>query len=156
MQNFLTVRSKKFKKRAITGFTLPKLTFGTVGLKFDKNYTFEKLHLFVLKKKLKFFLKKKRGLKKVWFFLSQNYPVFAKGKNARMGKGKGEYLRLIFRVKRNKVFLEFMNLNSIFLKKVSLFFKRYSNLKNSVLTQKSQQIVLFKSNQSLYRVYKRF
>jgi len=54
-----------FKKRGLTGFILPKLIFGSLGLKLDKNYTFEKLHLFILKKKLKFFLKKKMQQKKV-------------------------------------------------------------------------------------------
>jgi len=156
MQKLFSIRSKKFKKRTITGFTFPRLIFGTVGLKFDKNYTFEKMHLRLLKKKLKFFLKKKRGFKKAWFFLTQNYSIFAKGKNARMGKGKGEYLRSIFRVKKSRVFLEFINLNKIFLRKISYFFKRGSNLRNSVLTKRSKKLILFKADQSTYNIYRRF
>lgn len=145
-----------FKKRGLTGFILPKLIFGSLGLKLNKNYTFEKLHLFILKKKLKFFLKKKIQQKKVWFFLAENYPVFCKGKNARMGKGKGLYQRTIFRTKKNKIFLELFNINFIFLKKISIFFKKYSNLKNSVVTLKNTKLVLFKQNLQFYKLYNRF
>jgi len=54
-----------FKQRSKKGYTLPKLRFGELGLKFNKNYTCERLHFIVLKKKFKFFLKKKRKSQKV-------------------------------------------------------------------------------------------
>ncbi len=49
-----------FKNRNLLGYKKSHLRFGDLGLKFDKNYTIEKLHLVVLKKKFKFFLKKKK------------------------------------------------------------------------------------------------
>ena len=156
MQKSSMLGATTFKKRTIMGFVLPKLTFGTVGLKLDKNYTFEKLHLFVLKKKLKFFLKTKKTHKKVWFFLNENYPIFSKGKNARMGKGKGTYTRTVFRVKKNKIFLEFLNLNYVFLKKISIFFKRYSNIRNSVVSLRIRKLVLFNTEIQVYKMYRRF
>ena len=152
MKNLMT-NSSSFKKRRITGYILPKLIFGTIGLKFDKNYTFEKPHLFILKRKLKFFLKKKSLYKKSWCFLSPNYRIFFKGKNSRMGKGKGTYKRTVYRIKKNKIFLEFFNLNYIFLKKISLFFKKYSNLENSIFKLTKPKLNLFQTDLKLYNIY---
>jgi len=35
-----------------------------------------------------------------------------------MGKGKGIFIRQVIRVPKNKIFLEFSNMNLIFLKKI--------------------------------------
>ena len=43
----------------------------------------------------------------------ENTPIFKKGKNARMGKGKGIFQRLTYRVKKNQIILEFFNMNCI-------------------------------------------
>jgi len=73
-----------------------------------------------------------------------------------MGKGKGLYQRTIFRTKKNKIFLEFFNINFVFLKKISIFFKKYSNLKNSIITLNTTKLVLFKQDLQFYKLYNRF
>jgi len=145
-----------FKKRRPAGYLKTKLDFGNLGLKFDKNYTFEKLHLLFLKKKLKFFLKKKLKNQNMWFFLIENFSVFKKGKNSRMGKGKGIFQRKSYMVKKNKKFLEFLNLNVLFLKKISYFFKKFSNLKTSTVIPYKQGLIFYKTNLSFYKLYYRF
>lgn len=147
-----------FKKRGLLGYRRSMLRFGTAGLRFTSNYTIEKLHFVTLKKKFKFFLKNKKSsiYLKTWFFLSENTPIFKKGKNSRMGKGKGVYQRLAFRVKKNQIFIEFFNLNVIFLKKISSFLQSNSNLKNAVVDNNNYKLNLFKTQLSYYKIYKRF
>ena len=70
-----------------------------------------------------------------------------------MGKGKGTYKRTIYRIKKNKIFLEFFNLNYIFLKKISLFFKKYSNLENSIFKLTKPKLNLFQTDLKLYNIY---
>jgi ribosomal protein L16/L10AE len=147
-----------FKNRNLLGYKKSHLRFGNLGLKFDKNYTIEKLHLVVLKKKFKFFLKKKKKIStKAWFFISENFPIYRKGKNARMGKGKGIYQRMAFRVKKNQIFLEFRNLNYMFLKKLSNNFYLTSNLHNTICAKDNKYLLqLSKTPVSFYKLYYRF
>ena len=146
-----------FKKRKLNGYTNCSLKFGNVGLKLDKNYTIEKLYITALKKRLKFFLKKKTKLKQqTWFFLMENTPVFKKGKNARMGKGKGIYQRMVFRVKKHKTLLEFFNINLLFLNKVSVFFKNTFNVHNSVVGNNKYNLNQGNKTLTYYKLYNRF
>jgi len=73
-----------------------------------------------------------------------------------MGKGKGVYQRLAFRVKKNQIFIEFFNLNVIFLKKISSFLQSNSNLKNAIVDNNNYKLNLFKTQLSYYKIYKRF
>ena len=92
----------------------------------------------------------------MWFLLIENFSVFKKGKNSRMGKGKGIFQRRSYIVKKNKKFLEFLNLNFLFLKQISLFFKNYSNLKTSIIVPYKQCLLFYKTNLSFYKLYYRF
>jgi hypothetical protein len=76
---------------------------------------FKKLN--ILKKKLKYF-------SKIWIFLNKNYPISIKSKNARMGKGKGSFLRWTIRLPRYFIFLEFADLDFLKLQKFKQKFKK--------------------------------
>ena len=148
-----------FKKRYKNKNFNPKITirFGISALKFCKNYVIENLYLSFLKKKIKFFFKKrKRKDLRVWFFLSKNFPISQKSKNSRMGKGKGIFIRTVIRVPKNKIFLEFSNMNILFLKKISKIFKKKNNIITSIIFCKNTQIFCKKNDLSFYNFYKRF
>lgn len=147
-----------FKKRYRTGYDYSKLKYGNVGLKFLKEYNIEYIYLFELKRKLKFFLtlRKKIFNNNLWIFLQGNSPVSKKSKNSRMGKGKGSFLRLSCRVKKNMIFMEFLNLNFIILNKITLFFKKKNNLKVRIIKKDNFNIIFKKKNICYYNVYKQF
>ena len=73
-----------------------------------------------------------------------------------MGKGKGAFLRLSCRVKKNMVFMEFLNLNFLILKKITFFFRRKNNLKVKIIKKDSFNIIYKKKNICYYNVYKQF
>jgi len=145
-----------FKKRKNTGYSLKKTSFGLSSLKLKKSFLLENIYLVFLKKKIKKFVKKKTKKAKVWFFLIENYPISRKGKNTRMGKGKGNYIRMVTRVKKNKILLEINNINTIFLKKIRLFFKKKTGLDLIVDFKKVKQVIFRKRNISFYNSYRRF
>ena len=61
-----------FKKRNKKNFFFKNPKFGTIALKFNKNYILENMYLTSLKKKLSFFLKKKKEIfQKYDFFLKK-------------------------------------------------------------------------------------
>jgi hypothetical protein len=93
-KNLLPVKFKKRKKTKNLNFNL--LKFGSFGFFFKNEFRFEFVYLALLKKILKnIFINKikYKSTKKFWIFLSKNYPISNKTKNARMGKGKGSFLR---------------------------------------------------------------
>jgi len=73
-----------------------------------------------------------------------------------MGKGKGNYIRMVTRVKKNKILLEINNINTIFLKKIRLFFKKKTGLDLIVDFKKVKQVIFRKRNISFYNSYRRF
>ena len=115
-----------FKKRYNTGYLISKLKYGDSGLRLVKTYNIEYIYIVNLKKKIKFFLnwKKKFFNRNLWIFLKGNTPISKKSKNSRMGKGKGSFLRLSCRLKKNFIFLEFLNLNLILLNRIKIFLKK--------------------------------
>lgn len=148
-----------FKKRRINkNFNSKiKIRFGISALKFCKSYIIESSYLSFLKKKIKFFFKKrKRKDLMVWFFLSKNFPISQKTKNSRMGKGKGIFVRSVIRVSKDKIFLEFSNMNIILLKKISKIFKKKNNLITMIVFNKNFTVFCGKSDLSFYNFYKRF
>lgn len=151
-------KAVSFKKRYQTGYNFSKLKYGNIGLKFLKSYSIEYIYLFELKKKLKFFLtlRKKMFNRDLWIFLQGNFPVSKKSKNSRMGKGKGSYLRLCCRVKKNTIFMEFLNLNIVILKKIMFFFKKKNNLNLKIIKKDNFNIIFKKKNICYYNVYKQF
>lgn len=120
------------KKRFIDYKNFKKLNFGNSGFYLIKSTRFEFSYFLILKIFLKNFLKSKYSLKNYfffWFFLFGNFPITKKSKNARMGKGKGIFLRWSIRLPLNYIFLEFKSFNFFFLN--LLFFKlKYSFIKS--------------------------
>lgn len=128
-----TKEQNSMKKRFIDYKSYSKLQFGNNGFFIKKSVRFEFSYFLILKKFLKIFLKSKYSLKSLfsfWFFLFGNFPVTKKSKNARMGKGKGVFLRWSIRLPLNYVFLEFKYLDIFFLK--LLFYKLKNNFIKSV------------------------
>ena len=115
-----------FKQRKIRKFKKNEIFFGNTCLKIIKESKVEFNYIFAIKKILKKFFKfKKSKLKRVWIFLSKNYPVTKKSKNSRMGKGKGKSLRISMKVHRNFSLLEFcgFNIKNIIYLKYLIFLK---------------------------------
>ena len=151
-------KAVSFKKRYKTGYDFSKLKYGSIGLKFLKNYNIEYIYLFELKKKLKFFLNLRKKIlnKNLWIFLQGNTPISKKSKNSRMGKGKGSLLRMSCRVKKNTIFMEFLNLNYIILQKIVLHFRIKNNLNVQILKKDDFNIFFKKKNLCYYKIYKQF
>ena len=146
-----------FKKRNKKKFCIKNFKIGNSFLKFNKSYLIENKYFFFFKKKIKSLIKKKkRNDLIIWFFLLKNFPISQKSKNSRMGKGKGIFLRMVSKVYKNKIFLEFSNFNIILLKKLINFLKKKNNLKISMVLKKNPKIFLKKIDFSFYNFYKRF
>jgi len=73
-----------------------------------------------------------------------------------MGKGKGNYIRMVTRVKKNKTLLEINNINTIFLKTIRLFFKKKTGLELIVGFKKVKHVIFRRKNISFYNSYRRF
>ena len=108
-----------------------------------------------LKKKLKFFLtlKKKIFNRNLWIFLKGNLPISKKSKNSRMGKGKGSFLRLACRIKKNTILLEFLNLNFLILNKLVTSFKKKNNINVKIIRKNNFNIFFKKNNICYYNLY---
>ena len=69
------------------------------------------MELSKLVKVKKFFkkrIKNKVTRKKVlWIYLPQKLLATKKSRNARMGKGRGKFLRKVYKVRRNHIFMQF-------------------------------------------------
>ena len=123
----LTKKQNSQKKRGSYKIIPLKLNYGASGIFAKKQFRFELLYLVYLKKYFKSMLKynnfRNLNKKKIWIFLKPNYPLSKKGKNSRMGKGKGAFLRWAIKIYFNSSIFEFKNINSIlvfkFLKKLN-------------------------------------
>jgi hypothetical protein len=73
-----------------------------------------------------------------------------------MGKGKGIFIRTVIRVPKNKILLEFSNMNLIFLKKICKNFKKKNNLLTLIIFKKNLPIFCKNKDISFYNFYKRF
>lgn len=137
-----STQPKSFKKRSPNGYSTRFLKYGNSGVFFFKNYRIENSYLFDLKKKFKFFLvKQKKGLNnKLWISIIRNHPISKKSKNSRMGKGAGKFLRLCTRVKKNSMFLEFLNMNPLILKKILNYFSKKNNIYFSFIHKNTPRI----------------
>lgn len=144
-----------FKKRKNSGFSQNKIKFGTSAISFNKTCLVEGIYLVFLKKKIKSFTKKNKKVR-VWFFLEKNFPVSRKDKNSRMGKGKGSSVRVVFRVKKKKIVLEFKNVNIIFLKKVIVFFKKKTGISTSIFYIDQRSVFLGKFDYSFYNLFLKY
>jgi ribosomal protein L16/L10AE len=101
----------------------------------------ELIQLTVFKKYIKKLIKKKKKKLKynkesniiknyrIWVNLLPNYILSKKSKNSRMGKGKGGFLRWIFRIQRGFILFEFAGISPYKLKLVMLFLQKILKLK---------------------------
>lgn len=151
-KNILPVKFKKRNK--IKNYNYSLLKFGSFGFFLKNEFRFEFVYLALLKKNLKnlFINKIKYKLtKKYWIFLSKNYPISNKTKNARMGKGKGAFVRWAVRLKKYFVFFELTGLNFFRLNLLFSFFKKKLGVEMFLLKNKNQQHPLWsKKNNSLF------
>lgn len=120
---FLVVFNRKhvlqrvLKKRFFKANRLPKLRYGTVGIYCLYNFRFEyKYCLFFRKFFKKLFYRRKRKITtfyklRTWLFIRPNYALTHKSKNARMGKGKGNFKRWCTIVYAGRVFIEHLNMS---------------------------------------------
>jgi len=87
------------KKRFFKKNKKPLLRFGNIGIFCLHTFRFEYRYCLFLRKFFKKMLnRRKRKIKtflkkKTWLFIRPNYPLTHKSKNARMGKGKGNFKR---------------------------------------------------------------
>ena len=88
--------------------------------------------------------------RKMWFWLRKNFPISRKSKNARMGKGKGKFLRWIIRVPRNYIILEFFGWHHTTLKYICYKINKKNNLQINWFTRllEKPQIVFSKHKYS--------
>lgn len=120
--------AKSFKNKKIKNISKVNLKLGNIGFFFSKYFRFEYIYIHVLKKYFKYFFQiKYLNFKKFffWIFLTLNYPLTKKSKNARMGKGKGNFFRWSVLLNYNFIFLEFNNLyflKKFIIKKILNFF----------------------------------
>lgn len=144
-----------FKKRYDLGYKDLNLIWGDYAMVLEKSYNIEYIYIYNFKKILKKFYKFKHKQKKVWLFLFKNYPLTRKSKNARMGKGKGSFVRYCSRILKNQNIFEFIGfslkeikfLNKLFKIRVGIPIALYSNFfknKQYVCYDKSENFLLEK------------
>lgn len=106
-----TKKPRSFKLRGEKKKTERRILYGDTLIYFAKEGGLDLTYFKFLKKKLKLLFKWKLHKasflkKKIWFFVNLNFPVTKKSKNARMGKGKGSFVRWRCRIKQNAKFFE--------------------------------------------------
>lgn len=118
----LTKEPRSFKIRSKKRVTKIKFLYGDTLIFFRKSGVLDSAYFKFFKKSLKTFFKKFKTSKtsfkkkKIWFFLSTNFPLTKKSKNSRMGKGKGGFIRWGVRIKENGTFFESRDLSVFFIK----------------------------------------
>ncbi len=121
-----------FKKRKKLIKNNVKYVFGSSGLKSKKQQRIEGIYLTKTKAKIKKWLKKKKKQHRpknskfnYWVFYNPNTTLTKKSKNARMGSGKGKFVRKAYTIAQNKLFIEFKNVKNVWI----LNFKKYYKIK---------------------------
>lgn len=149
----------KFKKRFKTKIKMPKIMWGDISFFFKKRYNFELVYFSLINrifKKLFFKKRNKKFYRKFWFFFKKNYPVTKKSKNARMGKGKGSFLRWVIRLKKNFTFLEIKNMNFFVAKKIMFFLEKKMKLQISALVKNDNFVERLGCNKELFYVFNKY
>lgn len=117
-----SIEPRSFKQRFGKTNANIQIMYGDSLVFFKKAGTVDSVYFRVLKKSFKDFFKKNKIATysffkpKIWFFIHSNYPLTKKSKNARMGKGKGGFIRWTIRLKKNNRFFETRNLSIFFIK----------------------------------------
>lgn len=142
----LTKEPRSFKRRFGKKKEKTKLKYGDTVVFFKKSGTVESLYFKFFKKSLKKFIKQSKiapfsmRKKKIWFFLTPNFPLTKKSKNSRMGKGKGGFVRWAIRVKQNNKLLETRNIPLLFLKILVSKIQFKLNIRLSITTKSKLRI----------------
>jgi len=142
------------------GFKLSKtvkIRFGEYALVSTNESKMELIQLTFIKRLLKKLLKKRKKIKskgknkisqsaenkdkirnnKIWINILPNYVLSKKSKNSRMGKGKGSFLRWVFRLQHGVTLVEFLGIP--YYKLVSILMSIRKRLKiKLILVKKSQ------------------
>lgn len=123
---------RMLKKRTFKKNKIPTLRFGTIGIYCLYTFRFEYRYCLFLRKFFKkMFKRRKRKIrtflkKKTWLFIRPNYTLTHKSKNARMGKGKGNFKRWCTIVYPGRVFIEHVNVSP------KTYIKYVSKIKNKL------------------------
>ena len=126
---FSSVENKNltsFKKRRKFGYKHIGSFFGEFSFILEKGINMEYILLYNYKRTIRRYNKKKKNkFKKIWMYIHRNCPLTRKNKNARMGKGKGSFIRYCARIKQNHILLEFSGFGINYLLKMrNVFFKK--------------------------------
>lgn len=122
------------KKRTFKLNRLPRLKYGTAGLYCLHTFRFEYKYCLFLRKTFKSMFRRRRRKiatycrRKSWMFIRPNYTLTRKSKNARMGKGKGNFKRWCTIVYPGRIFIEHLNVSP----RVYLRYLRKVNIKLKV------------------------
>ena len=108
-----------YKRKKLFNTKKKNFCFGNTGFFNIFQNRIEKIYLKIIKKFIrKKYRKRRKKIKiynKYWIRFSGNLLLTKKSKNARMGSGKGKYLRTCFLLKKNKTFMEFKNFDYYYL-----------------------------------------
>jgi ribosomal protein L16/L10AE len=113
------INQTTLKKRFFKKSKLPHLRFGTVGIYCLSSFRFEYRYCLFFRKFFKRFTKhRKRKVRtqhrrRTWLFVRPNITLTHKSKNARMGKGKGNFKRWATIVYPGRVFIEHLNISPL-------------------------------------------
>lgn len=141
---FKKMQKNRFFKKPKKNFN----KFGDFGLACKNEGRIELIHINKLKKKIKFFIKKKKSeidiiREKIWYFGRPNFFIQKKSKNSRMGKGKGLIERKVIRVKKNFIILEFKGVPLIKLIKLVKYINKLFSVKMYIIKNYSIQFGLW-------------
>lgn len=106
-------RKKQFNRSKILFKYGDKGLFTRFQMRIEKIYL--KIIRKIIKKKARKRTKKLKIHNRYWIRFSQNLLLTKKSKNARMGSGKGKYLRACFVIKKNQSLIEFKNFDYFYL-----------------------------------------
>ena len=128
-----------FKGRRLTGFTMLKASTEDRYLYFMRSYRVEYKYINFLKKILKaakprLSPRSRNFLVRLYVSLKNNYTISKKSKNARMGKGKGSFVREAIKVKKFKPFIYTSGCCPTVLKKISHALLKRANIESSCFT----------------------
>lgn len=150
-----------FKRRGFSNIKnkkILKLRFGSHGLYFNQPTRVELVYLVMLRRVLKKFRFTRKidskHHRKFWFCLRRNYTISKKSKNARMGKGKGKFLRWSILVPRNSMLLEFAGWHMKLIKYVCYKLDKKAKIKLNIFLKKKPKFntVMGHPNRTYYLI----
>lgn len=146
------ILNKKIQKNRF--FKNPKESFnkfGDFGLACRNEGRLELIHISMIKKKIKPFIRKKKSeidiiREKIWYFGRPNFFIQKKSKNSRMGKGKGLIERKVIRVRKNFILLEFMGIPILKLHKLVKYLNKVLSVKMYLIKNYNHCFSLWSKN----------